>query len=376
VKIARARITPFCLPLRAPLRTAHETLHERRGWLLALESTDGHLGWGDASPIAGFGMEDEKACGEALGLGAQALLGREPVELDALIDEVEALLPAMPGARAALDSALHDLRARQEDRSVASLLAARRGDEPRPSLAVGFLCSGGGLDELVANVRQALSLGFGTFKLKVGAEPLEMDVARARAVRGAIGGGKRLRLDANAAWSTAQAEAALKALVELDVELIEQPVAAADLAALARLRAKKYLPVAADEAACSERDAMRVLEADAADVIVVKPSAVGGLRAAARVADRAAAQRRTVLVTSLLESAVGVCAAAQLAASLPGGRPADGLATSALFERDLAPGPRIADGRLWLPDSPGLGVEPSPMDVAACRRGDPIEVVA
>ena len=60
MRIERARITPFALALTAPLRTAHETLHERRGFLLALESADGHLGWGDASPIAGFAMEDRK----------------------------------------------------------------------------------------------------------------------------------------------------------------------------------------------------------------------------------------------------------------------------------------------------------------------------
>jgi L-alanine-DL-glutamate epimerase-like enolase superfamily enzyme len=73
---------------------------------------------------------------------------------------------------------------------------------------------------------------------------------------------------------------------------------------------------------------------------------------------------------------VGVHAAAHLAASLPTGRPADGLATAALFERDLAPGPRIADGRLWLPDGPGLGVEPSPRSVRACRRGPSVEIEA
>jgi len=142
VRIARARITPFALPLRTPLTTAHETLFERCGWLLALESADGHLGWGDASPIRGFGMEDHKTCGEALAWGVRALLGREPGELGRLLEAAENALPEAPGARAAMDSALHDLLAREQDRSVASLLAEARGDDPRPSLEVGYLCGG------------------------------------------------------------------------------------------------------------------------------------------------------------------------------------------------------------------------------------------
>lgn len=376
MRIARARITPFALRLRAPIPTAHETLSLRRGWLLALESADGHLGWGDASPLLGFGMEDEKICSDALASGARVLLGREPCELDALLDDVEAMLPEAPGARAAIDFALHDLRAREEDRTVASLLAARRGDEPRPSLEVGFLCTGRSPGEVAASARQALALGYATFKLKIGVDSLGADLARAHALREAIGSAARLRLDANAAWSPTQAEVALRELAAVDAELIEQPVAADDLASLARLRAARRMPVAADESASSERGALAVLEANAADVIVLKPGALGGLRAAARVAVCASAKGCGVFVTSLLDSAVGVHAAAHLAASLPGPRPADGLATGELFERDLAPGPRIADGRLWLPDAPGLGLEPSPDAVKACRCGEPLEIVA
>ena len=109
-----------------------------------------------------------------------------------------------------------------------------------------------------------------------------------------------------------------------------------------------------------------LLDAAAADVLVLKPAAVGGLRPAWRIAEHARRANVTVVVTSFLDSSLGIAAALQLASALPDSPLASGLATAELLANDLAPPLAIRDGAMILPDAPGLGVSPAPL---ACVNG-------
>jgi len=111
-------------------------------------------------------------------------------------------------------------------------------------------------------------------------------------------------------------------------------------------------------------------------VIVLKPAALGGPLRALALARRARDAGCRVFVTSLLDSAIGVAAAVHVAAALPSPRPADGLATGALFETDVAPPPAIAAGRLVVPDAPGLGVAPDAERLGRLAAGAPRTVRA
>ena len=191
----------------------------------------------------------------------------------------------------------------------------------------------------------------------MGAAPLAAEEARLAAVRNAVGPVVALRLDANGAWpDAAHALRALERLARFGIELVEQPVPAPDVAALAAVRGARVVPIAADESAADAASLERVLAAGAADVVVVKPSALGGLRAAERAAQRARAAGCQVLVTSLLDGAVARAAALALAAAQPGPLRAAGLATGALLAADLAPGERIVGGAALTPSGVGIGV--------------------
>jgi L-alanine-DL-glutamate epimerase-like enolase superfamily enzyme len=122
--------------------------------------------------------------------------------------------------------------------------------------------------------------------------------------------------------------------------------------------------------------AERVLAADAADFVVLKPAALGGLRAALALADRAAAAGVGFFVTGMLDSVFGVGAALHLAAALPADTPAHGLATSSLFEFDLAPPPPVEAGQLRVPEGPGWGIEPDADAIARASRGDAVVIAA
>jgi o-succinylbenzoate synthase len=174
--------------------------------------------------------------------------------------------------------------------------------------------------------------GCSTAKVKV-AEPgqtLADDIARVEAVRDALGTGGNVRVDANAAWSVDDAVIALKALDVFDLEYAEQPVAT--LEEMADLRRRVDVRLAADESVRTAEDPMRVAGLEAADVVVLKVQPLGGVRRCLAVAD---ACGLPVVVSSAVETSVGIAAGVALAAALPDLPFACGLATVSLLDGDV-----------------------------------------
>jgi o-succinylbenzoate synthase len=375
VRPARARLTPLRLPLRAPLLTAHGRHTWRDGLLVRLEAETGEVGHGEALPLAGFGLEPLERAGEAMTAALRELLGREWPDLDAALDAVRSHTADAPCARAALDVALHDLFARAQACSVAALLCAARGTTPRAEVPVNALIAATSAEDAARHARQAVSRGFRALKLKVGMGSIDEDVRRASAVRAAAGPEVELRLDANGAWDETRALEALERLASFEPAFVEQPVPGDDLDALSRVRAAAPVRVAADESVRDETCARAILERKAADLLIVKPAALGGLRPARHIAEFTLAAGAGVVVTGMLDSALGTAAALHLAAALPDPLRAAGLAADALFETDLASLPRVAAGRRSVPEGAGLGVAPQPKRLARLARGPSQEMV-
>jgi O-succinylbenzoate synthase len=196
--------------------------------------------------------------------------------------------------------------------------------------------------------RQALAwagLGFDVFKLKTG---MHGDVDQVLAARAALGAGARLRVDANGSWTNEEAVARLDAMGPL--ELAEEPVAG--LEAMAALRARVPVPLAADESVASLEDAERADDLGACDVATVKIAKVGGPLAALAIA-----RALPVYLSSALDGPVGIAAAAHVAQALPDPGLAHGLATARLFTETIGRGAEIEGPLLHVPDSPGLGVD-------------------
>lgn len=343
----------FALPLRAPLRTAAGEVRVRRGFLARIADGEGRTGLGEACPLPPW-TEDVKACGAALEAAADHLDApvEDPEEALTDLDAYCRPLAKAPAARHALALALLDLAAQADGQPLGAYLARSRlgRDADTAPLPVNAVL-GAAAPEAVAEAAQSLvQAGFRCIKLKLAGSPGE-DEACVAAVRGAIGGAE-LRLDPNAAWSLEDARARLAALRRYGIAYVEQPVAGVE--DLAELRKAGLVPVAADEAAATVAGARRVLDEGAADVLIVKPHALGGPDRAAEVL--ALAQQRGVpcVVTSLLDGPVGLLGARHVAALLPGPRPACGVAIEGLFERD-PPGFAAEHGTVRLPSGPGLG---------------------
>jgi O-succinylbenzoate synthase len=185
--------------------------------------------------------------------------------------------------------------------------------------------------------------GCTTAKVKV-AEPgqgLRDDVARVAAVRDVLGSGGRIRIDANGAWTVGQARDAVAALAAYGLEYVEQPCATVEELRELRLALARHgvdVPVAADESIRKAEDPVRVARAEAADVVVVKVSPLGGVT---RALDVVAECGLPAVVSSALETSVGIGAGVALAAALPELRYACGLGTVGLLDGDVAVTPRL-----------------------------------
>lgn len=181
--------------------------------------------------------------------------------------------------------------------------------------------------------------GCRTAKVKVAeaGQVLADDVARVRAVREAMGPEGRVRIDANGAWNVDEAERALHALAEFDLEYAEQPCATVDELAELRRRVKYMgIPIAADESVRKAADPLAVARAGAADLLVVKAQPLGGVRRALEIVAEAGLP---AVVSSALDTSVGLSMGVALAAALPELDYDCGLGTASLFTADVADPP-------------------------------------
>lgn len=200
--------------------------------------------------------------------------------------------------------------------------------------------------------------GCATAKVKV-AEPgqtLADDLERVEAVRDALGPDGRLRIDANGAWSVDEALRSLKELARFDLEYVEQPCAS--VKDLATVRRRTDVLVAADESIRRAEDPLLVKKLEAADIAVLKVQPIGGVRACLEIAEQIGLP---VVVSSALETSVGIAAGVALAAALPELPYACGLATVSMFTSEVVAEPLLpADGFL-----PVERPEPDPALLAA-----------
>lgn len=339
------RLEPFSLDLTAPLSTATGRIETREGYLVWVEHA-GTEGVGEATPLPGW-TESRTAC-----RGALERAERVARELDWGIALARL---GEPAARHGLSLALADARAKATDEPLYRTLGT---DHTVRRIPVNATVGDGTPAETATAASEAAAAGYGCLKLKVGARDLATDVERLAAVRDAVGDVVVVRVDANGAWDRETAATAMDHLADFDVDYVEQPVPAGDLEGLASLRGTD-VGVAADESLI-EHGVEAIIEADAADVVVCKPMALGGPDRAAEVARRATEAGLEPVVSTTVDAVVARTAAVHVAATIPevdfcGLATADRLATD--LGRDPAP---VEDGAVYVPQDKGLGLADRP----------------
>jgi L-alanine-DL-glutamate epimerase-like enolase superfamily enzyme len=294
--IERVEVERLSLPLHTPFVTALRRATTVESVVVRVTDSDGRVGLGEAPQVwqvTGDNVAGSAACLE--GPLRNAVVGRstDPLETWPVIDRAVA---GNRAAKAALDSALHDL-AGLPDGSVPTVVTLPVG-EPA---------------EVEAAARARVGEGFGALKLKVGTDP-DLDLARVRAAR-AGAPGATLRVDANQGWDCHDAVRVIRGLEKagLGVELVEQPVPARDLLGLAHVRRHVETPIMADESVFDLDDLVELVRHDAADLVNLKLAKAGGITPCLELAKVARSHGLGVSVGCMLESTVGVRAAAALA---------------------------------------------------------------
>lgn len=359
--LAELRVHRVPTPLLRPFITAVRRADAIDVVLVEAIDSDGRSGWGEAPTswrVTGESPESVRAA--VLGPLSAALHGTPTDAADAVSTRTAAALIQNAAARSAVECALTDLRAQAAGVSFAHALG---GDAPAPSggapLAVrtDMTLSAGPTAELVARARGHVAAGFTCLKLKAAAGT--DTVAALVVLRAELGPEPILRVDANQAWTPDEAIRIIRGSEDAGVglELVEQPVPAGDLDGLARVTAGVATPILADESVWTARDLERVIRRRAAGLVNVKLAKTGGPTEALRLAAAARAAGVQLLVGCMMESAVGVAAAASLAAVLRPEAVHDLDAGLWLRASPVRGGLRYAGELAQLADAPGLGIE-------------------
>lgn len=327
--IQSIQFQPYRLAFRQPFYTALGRLDYREGFVIEIRDHSSaheipHIGLGEASPIVGFGMESLAEAENILLIAQRSLINHEINN----IKDIEDLLDGYdhtPAAKHALELALLNLLAQKQGQTLTQLLINYFGGT-RNQVSINAVIGAISADKAVIQAKNYLDQGYRCLKIKVGTKEFAADFSRVEAVRSQVGKEIQIRLDANQGWSVQQAISNLKSLDFLQIEYVEQPVIANDLLGMAEIRRSQSIPIAADESVSNLAQLQQIISNQAADIIILKPMALGGILTAHRAAIIAFAGGLDVVITNTLDGAISTQAAFDLASSLPIKR-ACGLAT-------------------------------------------------
>ena len=353
MKITQIRLGRISVPLRTPFKTALRTVSSVEDVIVEIHTDCGAVGYGEAPPT---GVITGDTTGAIIGAIrdhiAGHLIGRNVDEFETLLQTVQNSIVHNSSAKAAVDMALWDLYGQLYSIPVYKLMGGAR-----KQITTDITISVNDPEMMVQDALRAVARGYDCLKMKVGVNP-ELDVARLRAVRAAVGKDITIRIDANQAWTPKQAIRILNNMQEqgLEIELVEQPVKACDLEGLKYVTDHSYVPVLADESVFSPADAMTILKMGAADLINIKLMKCGGLYNALIIASAAEIYGVSCMIGCMLEAKISVNAAVHLACAKNIITKVD-LDGPVLCSEDPILGGAVFDEKqITVSDAPGLGI--------------------
>ena len=324
-------LEPLDLPLKHTFTIARSSESVSRT-VLVRACWNGLEGLGESAPIPRYGESAESV---VAGLGARAL-GDDPYALERLLD-------GLPPAQACgLDIALHDLIGKDLDRPLWRLLGLDAARTPRSSFTIGIASP----EETLAKVREVGTHPVIKVKLGKGAE-----LETIEAIRAVYGG--TIRIDANEGWTPEQSVTLLREMAKYEIEFCEQPIPAGAPEQLRWIRERSPIPIVTDEDSKDAADLPGLR--GCVDGINVKLVKCGGIRGALAMIHTARALGLKIMLGCMVESQILTTAAAHLS-PLVDWADLDG---PFLTAHDPFAGITYADGKIVLPDGPGLGVRPA-----------------
>lgn len=342
---------------------------DAQNYVIVRMFADGLVGLGEASTIGGPAWGDEST--EAIKLTIDRylsphLVGEDARELNRLAWRMDSMVRGNRFAKAALDMALHDLVARSRGEPLYRLL----GGKVHESIPVAWTLAAGNTAQDIAEAEEMLERRrHRIFKLKIGANEPAADCAHVEAICRAVGDRASVRVDVNQGWDELTAAKFIPRLAAAGVDLVEQPVAKWNHAALARLARDNSCAIMADESVDTVQSAFALAKDACADVFALKLTKSGGIAQTRKVAAVAEAAGIGLYGGCMLETAIGTAAYAQCFAAVPGITQGCELFGHLLLKDTItAQSIELRDFEVWIPDGPGIGVDLDEDKLAFYRR--------
>ncbi len=353
MRIVDIQVGSLVLPLAHPFKTALRTVDHLDDIVVRVIGENGEVGYGEAPPTAVITGDTKGSILCAIqDFIKPALVGMDLMDFEAVMEKLNGCMVHNTSPKAAVDMALYDLWGKVQGKPLYQLLGGAK-----TSFETDITISVNPVDEMVRDSLEAVERGFHTLKVKVGKEGTA-DVQRMAAIREAVGPGIKLRVDANQGWTAAESVAIIKAMEDkgLDIELVEQPVAAHDIAGLKYVTGQVNTPILADEAVFSPLDAANLIAIHAADYINIKLMKTGGIWNALKICEMARQHGVKCMIGCMLESQVSVAAAAHLCAGQEVITMADLDGPSLCATEPFPGGPIFEGAAITMSQDPGIGV--------------------
>lgn len=354
MKITDIQFGKLRVPLKTPFKTALRTIDHVEDIVVMIHTDDGHIGYGEAPATAVITGDTHGSIVEAIRhYIAPRLIGVDIADLNRITRVIQGSMEKNSSAKAAVEIAVYDLWGQLYNAPLYKLLGG--GD---PVITTDITISVDYIDKMVADAVSAVERGFESLKIKVGKD-IGVDIERVKAIHAAVESRALLRLDANQGWTAKQAVYALQTLEDAGVhlELVEQPVKAADLEGLRYVTERVHTPVMADESVFGPAEVIKLIRMRAADIINIKLMKTGGISNAVKIADIAAMHDIDCMIGCMLESSISVAAAAHVAVAKADVITRVDLDGPSLCQFNPVDGGVVfSESEISITDAPGLGI--------------------
>jgi L-alanine-DL-glutamate epimerase-like enolase superfamily enzyme len=349
--IQRIEVYKVKLRYKEPFAISAGTSTETRNIVVKIVTDYDVYGLGEASPSKRVTGETPETVCKALDKMGPHLIGMCPLRIAQDVDLMDRVISHNPSAKAAIDLALHDILGKTAGKPTWRLLGGFR-----ERVLTDMTLSIKSPEEMAEDAAMAVKSGFRALKVKVGTDPTE-DLKRVKLIREAIGDKTAIRIDANQGWTVAQALSMLKKLEKLNIQFVEQPIEAGNIRGLAKIKMNSTIPVMADESVHSPSDAIRLIKANAVDLINIKLMKSGGIHNAAKISAVAEAANVPCMIGCMAESLVGITAGVHFAAATRNIRYADLDSDILLLDKVVTGGGAGLRNSGRIPtDEPGFGI--------------------
>jgi L-alanine-DL-glutamate epimerase-like enolase superfamily enzyme len=339
------------IPLRRPFEIALGRIEAAENILVRVWDSNGTYGLGEGSPLGYVTGETQAIAFEAAKALGSLLLGKNPLAIEARMQELDRSIAHHPTLKSAFDMALYDLAAKEASLPLYALL----GGEKRAFWTDNTI----GIDSPEAMARAALDVvrqGFPAIKVKLGTNQ-DDDVARVRAIRQVVGSDIPIRIDANQGWEPVIAVQILCDLAPFNIQYCEQPVAHWNVEALQRVRAASPIPIMADESLFDHHDAFRLARLGACDYFNIKLAKCGGIHNALKIDAIGEGAGIQCMLGCMWETRLALTAGAHLVSARRNLAFADLDGATGHSHDPVRGGITYEDGQIHLPDAPGHGAD-------------------